>query len=263
MRLPLVSALLLASLSDAKLRRFNEHRELTPNDVGAYHTDAFEKLGDRYKLNHPKRKIDAMMDVSNIMSSYCADNDAECKSYAHRSTVEQFYSVQHGLQKVSFPDDFDPIVKNYMETILSITGKLTVYNVNDIIDELTQLQTQIEGEKSLGNDMERNLLGAAASVSVAIESTKLWHQVVTDPNHNLHEIVMSGRRKRRTQLNLVAIVNADILAVILRFVKEFLTGDINIFSSDKPDLAQTLAKAILDAISASAAAGLAFTDFDN
>merc|ERR1712071_164733 len=93
---------------NAEIGRFNEHRELSPKDVGAYHTDAFEKLGALYKEKLPKSKLDAIADISNIMSSYCAVDDHECKVYAYKTALEHFHSrPKNGLPKVSYPDDFD------------------------------------------------------------------------------------------------------------------------------------------------------------
>jgi len=254
MRWSIVSVFFAVNCANADLGRFNEHRELEAKDVGAYHTDAFEKLGKIYKENKPKRKLDAMMDLSNIMSGYCDVEDSLCKSQAHKSTLTQFHAIQHGMPETDYPEDIDPAAKEAMEQALSLIYGLDEHNVDDIVDALTQVQSDLESMK----DDKGHLMGAIASLSVAIESTKLWHNVFTDPEHDLHETVTFGKRRLQLELpdfDIPEIIEADVTAAISSVVS---TDPVNFFTITGPP--KIFTAMILDSIAASAAMALNTTE---
>jgi len=261
MRLSLIPTLIVVTATEANLSRFNEHRDLSPKDVGLYHTDAFEKLGEIYKSKKPRNKIDAMKDVGNIMSAYCAVGDNECKANAHITVLDEFYSVQDGLKNIVYPEDFDSTAKDSMELVLSLVRSVNEHNVDDVVNTLTQMQTDLENIKN-GKD---HLIGAIATVSVAIESTKLWHSAINDPEHNLHDIVMMTIENRRLQAyNIILplydgakIIEADVTSTIIAFVS---TNPSNYFQVVGP--AKILIQMVLQSISGSAAMALNTTNSD-
>merc|ERR1712043_9969 len=109
-------------------------------------------------------------------------------------------------------------------------------------------------------------MGALATVSVAIESSKLWHSAINDPEHNLHEIVMMtiGNNRRLQEYNIVfpiydgaKIVEADVTSTIIAFVT---TNPANYFQVVGP--AKILVEMVLQSISGSAAMALNTTQSD-
>ena len=237
-------------------------KELSPKDVGSYHTDAFNKLGEIYKTKKPRNKIDAMKDVANIVSAYCPIDDFECKANAHMKVLDEFHSVQSGLKEIKFPDDFDQNARDAMELVLFMVQSIDEENIFDVVDRLTQIQSDLENM----DDEKGHIMGALATVSVAIESSKLWHSAINDPEHNLHEIVMMtiGNNRRLQEYNIVfpiydgaKIVEADVTSTIIAFVT---TNPANYFQVVGP--AKILVEMVLQSISGSAAMALNTTQSD-
>ena len=101
---------------------------LLPRDVGAYHTDAFERLGEIYKSEKPKSKLDTMIDISNILSNYCGEGNHECVANAHKATLQQFHAAEQKNTEISYPQNFDETAKKSMELILAIVNDVNENN---------------------------------------------------------------------------------------------------------------------------------------
>lgn len=261
MRLSIISIIFTAAGVCGQVNQFKFHRELSPKDVGSYHTDAFNKLGEIYKSKKPRNKIDAMKDVANIVSAYCPIDDFECKANAHMKVLDEFHSVQNGLKEIIYPEDFDSNAKDAMELALFLVRSIDEENIFDVVDKLTQIQSDLENM----DDEKGHIIGALATLSVAIESSQLWHSAINDPEHNLHEIVMMTiGNNRRLQYNIVLplydgakIIEADVTSTILAFVT---TNPANYFQVVGP--AKILVEMVLQSISGSAAMALNTTESD-
>jgi len=264
MRLHLISVLLAFGYAHAELGRFNEHRELTPRDVGAYHTDAFEKLGQIYRSNKPKSKLDTMINISNILSSYCGVGDHRCKANAHKTTLEQFYAAEQKRAETIYPSNFDETAQKSMELVLAIVRDVNENNFEESVMSLSQIREDLENME----DGNGHLAGAIATASIAIESTTLWHGVLTNPEHNLHETVTNtlelGRNgDRRTQLFVVdsaKIIEADVTATVAAFVSSDPKNYFDIVNLDGPK--KIYEEMVLAAVAASAAAAVDSTQSD-
>lgn len=264
MRLHLISLVTAFGYANADLSKFNEHRELEPRDVGAYHTDAFEKLGKIYRSNKPNSKLDTMINISNILSNYCGVGDHACQADAHKTTLEQFYVAEQQRTETIYPKDFDETAQKSMELVLAIVRDVNENNVEESIVSLSQILEDLESME----DRQGHLAGAIATASIAIESTTLWHNVLTNPEHDLHETVtdtLELRRHgdRRAQLYVVdsaRIIEADVLAAVSAFVS---TSPINLFDIvDLDGPKKIYEEMVLASVAASAAAAVASTVSD-
>ena len=206
--------------------------------MGRYHTDAFDKLARIYSRKKPRSKIDMMMDLSKIVSSYCDEGDSECLSNVYRSIIKEFHLAQNGPRKVDFPEDFDPKLEKLMKDVDSTLDLLngegdgdSDHDFEEVVEKLTTLQNEIRNT-AVSNDTHK--IAALCGASVAIESAKMWHEAYGDVDHplyGLHDVVyysnsgsrndedesdgakgrMRRTRGRKLQLNLSPsdIVRAD------------------------------------------------------
>jgi len=185
------SIILLSSIfvsdSNARLTRISYSRHLTPEDVGAYHTDAFAILGDKYQVEKPETQLDVIQDIGDILADYCPTGDTECTSNAYETTVQKFQLDATGItREIQYPADFDLKMKKSVDGIESTIQNINELNLDDIISSLEEIRNELE-DMSDGN--EAHLLVSLAGISVAIESTKLWHATYYDSDHPLHEMI--------------------------------------------------------------------------
>jgi len=212
------TALLVSA--EAKLNRFHEDEDFSPKNAGLYHTEAFETLGNIYKNDLPQDETDVIMDMSNIMSSYCPEGDNTY--HPHRVTLETFNTLQNGPVGITYPDDFDHDLQKNIDLTFSTVKKLNELNVDEIVKQLTLIQDDLDDFEVTKENKSYHAL-SLASVSIAIESTKLWHSAFYDPEHDLHAMIHQGTRRRLQFLDVSAllpsfdltfIANADIYGAV-------------------------------------------------
>ena len=91
-----------------------------------------------------------------------------------------------------------------MDSVHETVQLSNMENINDILETLSAYQSELENIDDV--DIASQMVGIA-SLSVAIESTKLWHQVFIDSSHPLHDMIGyfnsdgSKRKKRRRKLD--------------------------------------------------------------
>jgi len=242
-----VSCLLIIpilAVAEAKLNRFHEGPDISPKDAGAYHTEVFETLGEMFKNNEPENEIDIIVDLSNVMLSYCPEGDATYNP--HRVTLERFNAAP--VDEITYPEEFDENFQKAIENTLRTVESLNEQNIDEVVDQLAGIQNELE--KMEGSSIEAYQTLSLAGVSVAIESSKLWHSVVYDRNHNLHKLVVGGRRKLQFW-SLPSIIVADVNGLIEGALTE-LSGNATLFFNP----VDLVSKSLLASISASAKAAL-------
>lgn len=174
-------------------------RSLTAADVGAMHTDAFRRLGELYENKSEPTKLELIADVAEIAASYCPSDDAGCVAKAYESTLKTF-SAPKNVQEPKYPANYDEELKAHMETFYSALRSNKGKSLDEMVEELEDIRANIEDLENVNEEYKHASL---AGVSVGIESAKLWHEVVNDPEHGLHN-VNGGRRKAQSitvQLN--------------------------------------------------------------
>lgn len=205
-RLSLLTTIVAIGFAHGKTQR-QKNRKLEPRDAGEYHTKGFEQLAELYSEKKPSSKTELILDVSQIAASFCAENDHLCVSNAYKYTLEQFHEKKN-QKKITFPKSTDPKIKNALRK----TEKLIMdkdLDIDSLVAELTNIEDKLTDMKAV-NEQQR--VGALASVSVAIESSKLWHSVYNDKEHSLHEMrgVFGDGRKR----SLESVVHCDFEAAV-------------------------------------------------
>jgi len=167
----IVTSLALVSAIQKDIRR------LTPEDVGLVHTDAFEQLTDLYKDtdNLPKSKIELMMQVSEIMEGYCDEDDTSCRNLAYEATMKEFNNKRgRNPSEIAYPDDFHAGLKGSIDQMFETIKQIDEHNVDEVVDTLNEITNQM---KDLEDVNALHQAVALSTMSVAVESTKLWHNV--------------------------------------------------------------------------------------
>jgi len=254
---------------DARSRQLS-NGILHAEDVGALHTDAFEKLTEMYAAKKPTGKKDMMKDSYNILTSYCdkGTSDSECEAYAKDATNEQFMLSAFGPNtKLSYPEDtLDPKLQKSLAKVNSIVAMIkktddideTVFNLAAVKREVEDMKDAIEAQK----------LVVLSAISVASESSKLWHEVYNDPDHILHGMhsptYFSGNKnKRRLQVGIDDNdggndddddegMGIDIFAIIMADINGAISGAVDNINSGNP--VAILVGALTSAVPASMAA---------
>ena len=120
-----------------------------------------------------------MKDMTDIVASYCVGY--ECIRSVRRSAFEHFnLGIVH--MNEAYPEDYDPVVKNHLESIETIIRKVDDDGVDKVVAGLELLQDDLREKEGIAE--EQKSVGLAAG-SMAVESTKLWMSVDSDPNHPL------------------------------------------------------------------------------
>jgi len=199
---------------------FSTIQALEPEEVGAFHTKAFEELGAKYASNRPKSRIDVMADMSNILSAFCHTEDAECESRIHAITLKGFHSAQSGSPIVEYPEDFEQELIEHLDAIHDTINLLQHDNLHDIVTTLTQLHDAIRNMENVNQSYKDIAVGAS---SIAIESTKLWHDTFTKPDHNLHSLIAEHHKETR---KLQDVTNETVIVVNLGIIPRIISADI-------------------------------------
>lgn len=198
--------------------RIRSLNDMTANDAGLLHTAAFEEFA---LLNQGAKEItgiNAMMDMSEIMSSYCGDDEV-CSSMAFKSTIEAFQKPVAEEGKLTFPESMDSKVQAHLELTEVVINSMTEDNIDEVIATLDFIQKDIEAMEGVNPEYQQV---GAASVAVARESAKFWTEVYNQKDHSLHDFVFAPLNpedeldQRRLQvagpaINVTVEVNYDII----------------------------------------------------
>jgi len=194
-----------------------ESRELTHDDVGTYHTLALERLGEKYEQKLPKNHDEVIEDLSEIVSSFCENGDLSCVDFTRNLIYNEYHSVMKGNKReMNIPRGFHPLLAEKLDIMASSIFQLNEYNVDEIVHSLTTLKEQAEALQSVD---EVHKAATLAALSVAIESSKLWHSVYFDEDHPLHfeekfksnELELFDNGHRHTQSELVVTIDASVI----------------------------------------------------
>lgn len=223
---------------------FSFLEEIPPEDVGLYHTDAFESLADKLALQELESH-DAMIDhLVNVAASYCSND--ECIEQTFASAAEH---VSMGMidPYTELPEDFSPILKEYLESLRTTILSGKVGNGEEIINKLTMIQSKMQGDTTMNE--EEKFIGVSAT-SVAIESTKLWSSVFSDAEHPLRGITKLNSHGRNLQVGETTIAGsvivADVIGLLLFFgfpigsiIASYLAYSGFLIPSDTPSISPT------------------------
>jgi len=241
MRFFLLSLIYAASLAEGKLEEYQYKRGISPNDAGAMHTAAFEELGNIYKNKRPSSDVEFMLNVGNVMSTFCPKDDPTYQP--HRVAMQSFQKIQNGAQKITYPSDFDKNLQTSIENTFTAIKALNVLELDEVMGKLASIRSDLE---EMDYDKEIYHMLSLGGVSIAMESAKLWHSSIHDSEHDLHK-TMTGGNRRLQGFNLPIIVASDIVGFIEGGLTELVSNATAFFHPD--DL---IRKAVLESISTSA-----------
>jgi len=195
---------LIGTSTNAQDRTFDVSSKMTdfePKDVGALHTDAFQKLEASYGKRHPSEKNAKTRhnDLVKVVSSYCEDGDqggVASKILCDAGTRWAKERITQHIQKsdleavqetgrfplVEYPAEMHADLKDSLDTIFSHVDTIDRHNLSEVTDAIRDIETKVEAMDHVDIAHKRATLSAA---SVAIESSQLWHRVWHDPEHPL------------------------------------------------------------------------------
>lgn len=155
--------------------------------------------------------MDVVKDVSEIASSYCPSGSKTCRFNMHQATLEESKINRYGRhnRNLHYADTFDSKVRETIDDIQATVDGLTLDNVNESVDLLLQYQAELQSMEDV--DSVSQMVGLV-SVSVAIESSKLWHETITTQDHPLHDMLGyfdDGSRKLQARHDDDYFINDD------------------------------------------------------
>lgn len=152
-------------------------------DFGLYHTKAFDELAELYVDRRPTSKREMCTDLVNIVAAWC-DGDSECDRKTRENMESIFVAVEEGGQDSELPDDFNEDVLDSISSMFSVLNTVTTgEDIDEIIGTLVSIEKEVQDLEGVSENHKNVAYG---TLSVAIESARLWHQVYNDREHSLH-----------------------------------------------------------------------------
>jgi len=226
MRFSFITFITTICITNADLGRINSKRQLSPDDVGAFHTDAFEKLADMYAVKKPSSRIEMLKDMSNVVASYCVEGDYECTANAYKSALKEFHlAEQEPRTEVTYPEDFNSELLASINEMSDATANFVNGDVNEYLDVMLSLKEKVEDMENVNEAYKSATL---YGISIATESSKLWLATYSDADHPLYGVhdesffSKEDGNNRRLQFDPIAIVTADVTAGIQAAIDAFL-----------------------------------------
>jgi len=225
-------SLLLSFATLASASRFNV-RKLKAEDVGLMHTDAFEQLTELYRNEKPKSELDMMMDVSEIVAGYCGEDDSACKNSAYEATLKTFQDkTEFDFDNIEYPDDFHAGLKQSIDSMHETIKQIDVDNLEEVVGTLSEIKNEINEMEDV-NEMHKIIV--KASMSVAVESTKLWHNV----HHGAEDHPLRHLKQTRSR-DLQSFSETQLYTIILADVGAAFGAGINLFTAIGTNVAEAL-----------------------
>jgi len=174
--------------------KFESLINLNPVNVGDVHNAVFSILGEAYTDEPPSNDFDVMNDVGEVMSSFCPRTDALCDAMVYKATLEEFSKGNRGLQEVTYPKGFNKEIQESLQIGADTIDLLNQNNKEEVADMLTVIRDDVENMQNV--DQNEKALGVA-SLSIALGSLNLWHEVYTNEAHPLNQLVAGTIQNRR------------------------------------------------------------------
>jgi len=191
-------------------------RKLEPEEVGLLHNDVFEQLTKKYTESESiLTELDLMMDISDIMAGYCDEDDAECKNLAYEATLKEFHNGDRKVEDIQYPEDFHEDMKTSLENAFDLIKNIKYDNLDDVVDALNEIKSEMQSYEDV-NVLQKTV--SLSTVSVAIESTKLWHKVFFQADdHPLTRLRLEGNRRLQSSEpgRFYKIITNDVQATIV------------------------------------------------
>lgn len=187
MKFTLATIIGTAAVASAKLR--TQPRGLKAEDVGALHTESLIKLEEKYANKKPASDIELMMDVADVLASFCDPADSTCRSNSYKATMQQFhYSAKKDKSsKFVIPESLNSEVREKLNRAFDIIDTLDDKNVAEKVSMLGEIQNEIS---DLSGVPESDKIIGIASVSVGQESALYWTSAFNDKDHVFKDMLV-------------------------------------------------------------------------
>lgn len=160
-------------------------------DIGRTHYTIIDNLKLRLEKKLPKNSHEFMHALAEeLRESLCDEGDYECESMTYKHTLSSMSLVEDinsspadPISHITavLPDDFDFEVEMAIHNTLDVLSKLNEIGHEKVIQGMNfELRNLKESNTIL--DEDDRIVGISA-ISVAIESTKQWVEIVNDPDH--------------------------------------------------------------------------------
>ena len=174
--------------------------KLRPSDVGRLHTNAFDKLGDLINNGKEMSEVELMMEVSKISSSFCPNGDSECEAHAYKATITEFDRAKKGNRVINYPNEFDGKVRALMNQMHRTLRRYDGSQQEKVMGKLYDIQNKLENMEDVDTLSQT---AGLVTISVALESTKLWSSAHKEDSHPLHRSLSTYRSHGNRKLQVV------------------------------------------------------------
>ena len=142
----------------------------------------FDKLSEKYVTTKPTSADVMLDDIVDIFDALC--DEGICTPVNKTVARNEFFmTIKTGGRQVNLPKDFHPVLKNTIDGMNSVIQEIDELNLDETIASLTAMKEEIEYTEDIHEGYKASTL---VGLSVAIESTKLWHSAHFDEEHPLH-----------------------------------------------------------------------------
>lgn len=239
----------MIALSNAKSSEPFSGTVTAPEDAGAVHTEAFQRLADAHVARRPVNREELYRNAVVVLASYCEENDADCVLSVAETAWKEFRTAERGVERaITLPSD-EKVLSSALERARDAVESLDDDNnknmhrttIDEVVSELESIRRDVSTSKDVRDE---NLRTAVLSgLSVVVESSKLWNEVYNDPDHVLYGMHdprtyydhdeegdgVSRRQRLRRRLDQGSL---DVSSIILSDGMGCLQAGIDMLSSD-------------------------------
>ena len=174
-----------------------------PRNVGLSHTKIIQKLERRMRDKPPQSHEEYLHAISLEMREHlCESTDPVCNARIVDKTIHMIPGPKDGFEdgweyaQSILPDGFDPIVLTHMEDLffsLSLTGT-DRENVRDVLAFLHSNYEKLSLDENVISEDDRQI--GLVAYSVGIESTKQWHEIMSDKKSPYHNLLLTVKQEQ-------------------------------------------------------------------
>ena len=191
-----------------------------PTHIAYFHAQVFQDFATLYsfhKQSYTTSPYQKHHDFINVIKSYCDDSDIMClhKVDKLQAKAQDWISTQDpqsGRIHFEYPTFMDQSLQIKLDEILAVLPMLEEDNLDDVQQIMKDIEADIQ-EMSDVNVVYKHL--ALSVVSVAMESSKLWHGVYYDDKNENALFDVCGSPVSLLPAVLPFLIGADAFGVLM------------------------------------------------
>ena len=203
----------------------NPTNRLSPKDAGRLHTEIFEQFAtqyysqrqDIYKTNKQQKENDF---VELMNKSFCDNQDnkysMQCSQLIDniQTQTKDWISTQDPrsgrIVDFEYPAFMEESLRAKLEEVFAVLPMLDENNLDDVLQTMQTTEADIE---TMSNVNALSKFMALSTVSVAMESTKLWHGVFFEERNALKNLC--GEPEWFELPMLAFVISADMIGLLM------------------------------------------------